>query len=105
MDSYAGVDGGAGESRERIWFAEYGAMDHCAKVLRAECTKRAAFAGSAAERDWWTGQALATHSVVKGAVSTDRDDLVERCRMLTAEFERIGGFGGVDHAKETPSRI
>lgn len=76
----------------RIWFAEFDVLKSCAATLRAAYTRRAVAATSSAEYEWWQGKAVATHDVVNNARDRDRDDLLTRCRLVTAELDLIGGL-------------
>lgn len=81
-----------GGDEDRIWFAEFDVLKSCAATLRAAYTRRAVAATSPAEYEWWQEKAVATHAVVNNARDRDRDDLLTRCRLVTAELEQIGGL-------------
>ncbi|WP_297005774.1 hypothetical protein, partial [uncultured Corynebacterium sp.] len=55
-------------------------------------SNRVRSATNPSDRQWWESQRTALDQYVRGAVDTDRDDLINRTRKIHAEFERIGGL-------------
>ena len=76
----------------QIWFAEYDVMCSLAASLRAAFMRRAMAASTAAEEQWWDARTDSVEVIVDGADDRDRDDLLDRCDLFRAEFDRIGGL-------------
>lgn len=76
----------------QIFFAEYDVVCSLAASLRAACMRRAMAATTATEEQWWDARTDSVDAIVEGADARDRADLLERCDLLRAEFDQIGGL-------------
>lgn len=80
-------------TKGHIYFAEYDVMKDVSAWLSTAYSNRRRAAATEAERQWWESRRQALRTYVAAAVDTDREDLLTRCRMMRAEFDRIGGLG------------
>lgn len=76
----------------RIYFAEFDVMKSVAASLEVAYSNRFRAADTEAEKQWWQTRRRTLPEFTRGAVDTDRDDLVRRTRLMREEFLRIGGL-------------
>lgn len=81
-------------TKDRIYFAEFDVMKSAEASLGVAYSNRIMHADTSAERQWWEAKESALPDFVHEAVDTDREDLVQRTRMMREEFKRIGGLTG-----------
>lgn len=79
-------------TRARIFFAEYDVMKSAASTLKVAYSNRVRAASTEGDRQWWVSRRRALRDYVAGAVDTDREDLINRTRVMRDELHHIGGL-------------